>query len=46
MHLRPSVWEQGGENYKNAELKVKLWEEVLYRMYLSISLNLINSVMC
>ena len=24
MHLRPSVWEQGGENYKNVELKVKL----------------------
>jgi hypothetical protein len=29
VHLKPVVWEKAAEKYKNAELKVKLWEEVL-----------------
>jgi hypothetical protein len=28
VHLRPALWERSDKNYKNRDLKLKLWEEV------------------
>jgi hypothetical protein len=50
VHLRPALREQSNKNYKNGDLKLKLWEEVAtecdssftQKCYFDVELHLIS----